>query len=58
MIGDDGDDGSAAKVANFGAMAAFVLVLLIFNIVFWVVALKEQGTDAEQILQEKKTPIR
>jgi flagellar basal body-associated protein FliL len=52
------DDNGAAKVANYVAMGGFVALIVLFNIVFWAVALKEYNMDKEQLLDEKRPPIR
>ena len=64
---DDEDYGSStnaispfARLVNYAALGFFVLVVLIFNIVFWTVALGQYNTTAEDLLREKRAmkPIR
>ncbi len=52
------EDAGAARLANYGAMAFFLLAIVVFNVVFWILALKEFNMPAEDILQAKKPPIR
>ena len=53
----DEEDDTMLRYANYGSMVVFVLIVLVFNIVFWVIGLKEFNMDTEQILEMKK-PIR
>ena len=54
---DDSGDTAVARIANIASAAAFALVLVIFNIAFWVTALVEQNMAAEDVLEMKK-PIK
>lgn len=40
----------SAKMINLVGMIAFVVVLLVFNIAFWVAALSEQTTPGKDFL--------
>ena len=40
-----------SKMINLVGMIAFVVVLLLFNIVFWVTALSEQTTPGKDFLK-------
>ncbi|XP_059086853.1 uncharacterized protein LOC131883401 isoform X1 [Tigriopus californicus] len=52
-----GDDSPVGRIANWTGMIIVLVIIIIFNIVFWVIALKEFNMDSAQILIEKK-PIR
>ena len=54
---DDEEDSGTARLANFAAMGIFVVIIIIFNIAFWVIALKEFNKGADEIIQERK-PIK
>ena len=47
------EDYTTTKFGNYGAMVFFVLVIIIFNIAFWVIALKEYNMGTEELLEEK-----
>ena len=40
---DDNEEVNNAKAANLACMAVFVIILVFFNIIFWVYALEEHG---------------
>ncbi len=52
------EDLAMAKIANYAALAFFLVVVVLFNIVFWVVAFREYNMNEEELLAEKKAPIR
>ena len=47
---EDSEELANAKMANFGCMGAFMAILVLFNIVFWVYALDEYGSPVENLL--------
>ena len=47
---DDSEELANAKTANLGCMGAFLAILVIFNIVFWVYALEEHGSPVENLM--------
>ncbi len=51
------DDFRLAKLVNYVGFGLFVGIVVLFNIVFWSVALKEYKMEGEQLLEIKK-PIR
>lgn len=56
---EDEDQGfGAAKIANFGALGLWLLILFIFNIAFWVIALTDYNKSSDQILEERIQPIK
>ena len=40
---EDNEEVNNAKTANLACMAAFVIIFVFFNIIFWVYALEEHG---------------
>ena len=50
MNGDYQENIETAKLINLIGMIAFVIVLLVFNIAFWVTALSEQSTPGKDFL--------
>jgi hypothetical protein len=42
-----------ARMANLGCMAALSIAVVIFNIAFWVIALKEFNLAPQDILKSK-----
>ena len=51
MDGDYQENIEMSKMINLVGMIAFVVVLLVFNIAFWVAALSEQSTPATDFLK-------
>ena len=47
---EDNEDVANARTANLICMAAFIAILILFNIVFWVYALEEHGSPIENLL--------
>lgn len=44
---DDNEEMANAKTANLACMGAFLAILVLFNIIFWVYALQEHGSPIE-----------
>jgi hypothetical protein len=51
------EDNTVAKFANIGSIVVFLLVVIIFNIAFWVIALAEYNTTSNELLEMRK-PIK
>ena len=49
---DDNDEVQNAKYANMACMGGFIVILVLFNIVFWVYALEEHGSPIENFRQK------
>ena len=49
---DENEEMANAKTANFACMGAFIAVLVLFKIIFWIYALDSHGSPIEN-LQEK-----
>ena len=50
LNGDYQENIETAKLINLIGMIAFVIVLLVFNIAFWVIALSEQSVPGNDFL--------
>ena len=53
MLDEDDEDNEEmmnARTANLICMAAFIAILILFNIIFWVYALEEHGSPIENFL--------
>ena len=50
LNGDYQENIETAKLINLIGMIAFVIVLLVFNIAFWVTALSEQSIPGKEFL--------
>ena len=47
---EDNEEMTNARTANLVCMAAFIVIFILFNIVFWVYALEEHGSPIENFV--------